>query len=192
MAKTLEVNLATLEKQQEIIDKLNESGGGEINYLYTLASFDTTARDTDLESLKGLEHIKQVANSSTAMQAVANSSTAMQAVLDSSTAMQAVLDSSTAMQAVANSSTAMQALLNSDKTRRLVYRSASDLHSGKFLPLKASNDLSSLQAYNGFWSNVGTELGGWLRENINNPIATQIKHSNTTPDRWVYVYDLNA
>ena len=179
------IYLATLQKQQEIIDKLDKSGGGEINYLYTLASFDSTAMPTEIEALKGLKNIKSIANSEVAMTAVANSSTAIEAVANSSTAMEAVANSSTAMKAVINSSTAMRALLGSKNTKAL----KGEEISGRFLPLKAGSDDNRYQAYNGIWSNVGTALGAWLKANPSNPIATKIKAASTYN---IHYYDLDA
>ena len=212
----IEINLATYDKQNEILRKLNEGGEG---YFYLLASADSTAMPTDIEALKGLKNIKSIVNSeaamravinsSTAMEAVANSTTAMGVVLNSSTAMRAVLNSSTAMEAVANSttamgvvaksstameavaksSTAMEALLNSKNTRTLGEQKTI---TGKFLPVKANYAVDTLLAYNGTWSAIGTELGSWLLKNSSNPIATQIKHSSSYDDSTIYYYDLNA
>ena len=160
----IEINLATYDKQNEILRKLNEGGEG---YFYLLASADSTAMPTDIEALKGLKNIKSIVNSEAAMRAV--------------------LNSSTAMEAVANSSTAMNALLNSKNTKTLTGKK---IISGKFLPLRAmGNFTDQYQAYNGKWSNIGSVLGGWLKANSSNPVATKIK---LLGDYEIYYYDLNA
>ena len=235
------IYLATLQKQEEILEKLNQRTGGmseeeflagkivgnfdktlneyaikEVRvgpYLYRL-SYDSskqsnrgelkklltmnavanssTAWNAVMNSSTAMEAVinsstamRAVANSSTAMEAVANSSTAMEAVANSSTAMEAVINSSTAMEAVINSSTAMEALLGSKNTKALKGKDIS----GRFLPLKAGSNNTSYQAYNGSWSNIGTELGAWLKANSSNPIATEIKAGNNYN---IHYYDLDA
>lgn len=127
-----------------------------------------------------------VINSSAAMTAVANSSIAMTVVANSSAVMTAVANSSIAMTAVARSSIAITALFNSKNKKKL---EGSDNIYGRFLPLIAENDYRYVIAFNTKGTSIGTELGGWLRANINDPIATQIRSNSS--GAAIY-YDLDA
>ena len=74
---TIEINLATYDKQNEILRKLNEGGEG---YFYLLASFDSEASQSDIESLKGLDHINNIKQSEVAKRAFNGSGLCMNAV----------------------------------------------------------------------------------------------------------------
>ena len=73
----IEINLATYDKQNEILRKAKDSG---VSYFYTLASFDSEASQSDIESLKGLDHINNIKQSEVAKRAFNGSSLCINAV----------------------------------------------------------------------------------------------------------------